>query len=92
MLSIVEPATEEVLAEIPRAGTDEADAAVEQARRAFASWRAVEGAERAALLRALAEALDEKREELAALEARNAGKPIGDARGEIGRASCRERV
>jgi acyl-CoA reductase-like NAD-dependent aldehyde dehydrogenase len=83
MLSIVEPATEEVLAEIPRAGVEEADAAVEQARRSFASWRAVEPADRAALLRGLADALDDKREELATLEARNAGKPIGDARGEM---------
>jgi acyl-CoA reductase-like NAD-dependent aldehyde dehydrogenase len=83
MLSIVEPATEEVLAEIPRAGVEEADAAVEQARRAFASWRAVEPGERAARMRALADALDGKREELATLEARNAGKPIGDARGEM---------
>src|SRR4051812_4102006 len=83
MLSVLEPATEEVLAEIPRAGVEEADAAVEQARRAYEDWRAVEPAERAALLRTLADALDEKREELATLEARNAGKPIGDARGEM---------
>jgi betaine-aldehyde dehydrogenase len=41
-------------------------------------------ADRAAMLRGLAEAIDERREDLARLEARNAGKPIGDARGEIG--------
>ena len=51
---------------------------------AFPAWRALPPAERAACLRALAEALDEHREYLAQLEARNAGKPIADARGEMG--------
>jgi acyl-CoA reductase-like NAD-dependent aldehyde dehydrogenase len=41
-------------------------------------------AERGAVIRDLAEAIDARREELAPLEARNAGKPIADARGEIG--------
>ena len=41
-------------------------------------------ADRAALLRALSAALTDRLEELAVLEARNAGKPIGDARGEMG--------
>src|SRR3954471_15811045 len=40
-------------------------------------------ADRGKLLHALAGALDENREELAVMEARNAGKPIGDARGEM---------
>jgi betaine-aldehyde dehydrogenase len=41
-------------------------------------------AERAALIRALADAIEAGSAELALLEARNVGKPIGDARGEIG--------
>nr|MBA3866794.1 aldehyde dehydrogenase [Solirubrobacterales bacterium] len=48
------------------------------------AWRAVAPADRGALLHGLADALAERLEELAVLEARNAGKPIGDARGEIG--------
>ena len=40
--------------------------------------------DRAELLRAIADAVREHQEELAQLEARNAGKPIGDARGEMG--------
>src|SRR4051812_49556992 len=40
-------------------------------------------ADRAKLLYALTDALDAAREELAVLEARNAGKPISDARGEM---------
>jgi acyl-CoA reductase-like NAD-dependent aldehyde dehydrogenase len=83
-LTVIEPATAAVLEEIPRAGVDDVDAAVEAARRAFPAWRAMAPGERAARLHALADALASAREELAVLEARNAGKPIGDARGEMG--------
>jgi len=83
-LTVREPATEEVLAQIPRAGVEEADAAVARAKAAFPAWRAVAPADRARLLYGLADALAAAREDLAQLEARNAGKPIGDARGEMG--------
>ena len=83
-LEILEPATEATLAEIPRAGVEEADAAVARAKAAFPAWRAVAPADRAKLLRRFADAIDARREDLAVLEARNAGKPIGDARGEMG--------
>src|SRR5436309_2642932 len=72
------------MAELPRAGVEETDAAVTRAKEAFGAWRAVAPTERAAVLRRLADALEGHREELATLEARNAGKPIGDARGEMG--------
>jgi acyl-CoA reductase-like NAD-dependent aldehyde dehydrogenase len=83
-IEVIEPANEEVMAEVPRAGVEEVDAAVARAKAAFPAWRAVAPGDRAALLRALAEAIEARLEELARLEARNAGKPIGDARGEIG--------
>ncbi len=83
-LTVLEPATEEVLAEIPRAGAEEADEAVARAKAAFPAWRAVAPADRARVLYRLADALEAAREDLAVLEARNAGKPIGDARGEMG--------
>jgi len=83
-LTVLEPATEQVLAELPRAGAEEADAAVARARAAYPAWRAVSPPDRARLLHGLADELTERREELAVLEARNAGKPIGDARGEMG--------
>jgi acyl-CoA reductase-like NAD-dependent aldehyde dehydrogenase len=83
-LSVLEPATEQVLAEIPRAGAEEADAAVARAKAALPAWRAVAPADRARLLYRLADALEAAHEELSQLEARNAGKPIGDARGEMG--------
>jgi betaine-aldehyde dehydrogenase len=82
-LTVLEPATEQVLAELPRAGPDEADAAVARAKAAYPAWRAVSPPDRARLLHRLADALAENREGLAVMEARNAGKPIGDARGEM---------
>jgi acyl-CoA reductase-like NAD-dependent aldehyde dehydrogenase len=82
-LTVLEPATEAVLAQVARAGIEEADAAVARAREALPAWRALAPGARAALLRDLAENLDAHAEELAVLEARNAGKAIGDARGEI---------
>jgi betaine-aldehyde dehydrogenase len=83
-LTVLEPATEQVLAEVARAGPDDADAAVARAKAALPAWRAVAPADRARLLHRLADALAEHHEELARLEARNVGKPIGDARGEMG--------
>ncbi len=83
-LSVLEPATEAVLAEIPRAGVEEADAAVARAKAAYPAWRAIAPADRSKLLYGLADALAARQEELAVLEARNAGKPIADARGEMG--------
>jgi betaine-aldehyde dehydrogenase len=83
-IEVVEPATEQVMARLPAAGVEETDAAVARARDAFPTWRAVSAADRAALLRRLADALESSLEDLAVLEARNAGKPIGDARAEMG--------
>ncbi|HWT25305.1 MAG TPA: aldehyde dehydrogenase family protein [Solirubrobacteraceae bacterium] len=83
-LTVLEPATEAVLAELPRAGAEEADAAVTRAKAAYPAWRAVAPPDRARLLHRLAGALAERQEDLAVLEARNAGKPIADARGEMG--------
>jgi acyl-CoA reductase-like NAD-dependent aldehyde dehydrogenase len=84
LLEVRDPATEAVIQRLPPATAADADAAVERAAAAFESWRAVAPADRARLLAALAERLDAERERLAELEMRNAGKPIGDARAEMG--------
>jgi acyl-CoA reductase-like NAD-dependent aldehyde dehydrogenase len=84
MVSVIEPATEEVLAELPQAGVEEADAAIARAKEAFPAWRHVAPGDRATLMRRVAAAVRERGEELARLEARNVGKPISDARGEVG--------
>jgi len=83
-LQVIEPATEQVLAEIPSAGVEEADAAIARAKAAFPEWRDVAPSDRARLLRRFASLVEERVDELATLEARNVGKPIADARGEVG--------
>jgi betaine-aldehyde dehydrogenase len=84
MLQVTEPATGRPMAEVPRAGVEETDAAVARARRALASWRTVSPGDRAALLRRIADGVEAEAGDLARLEARNAGKPLADARGEMG--------
>src|SRR3954468_8787598 len=83
-IRVIEPATAEVMAEIPRAGVEETDAAIAAAKQAFPAWRAMDPAARSALLHDLADAIAANQEDLAKLEARNAGKPISDACGEMG--------
>ncbi len=84
MIRVIEPATAEVMAELPEAGLEETDAAVARAAAAYPGWRAVSPGDRGSLLHRLADALEERRDDLAVLEARNAGKAIRDARGEMG--------
>ena len=73
-----------MLAEVPRAGAEAVDQAVAAAKAALLAWRALDPGARARLLAAIAANVEEHLEELAVLEARNAGKAIGDARGEMG--------
>jgi acyl-CoA reductase-like NAD-dependent aldehyde dehydrogenase len=84
LLEVRDPATETVIARLEAATAADADHAVARAAAAFEGWRAVAPADRARLLRRLAERLDAERERLAQLEMRNTGKPIADARGELG--------
>jgi acyl-CoA reductase-like NAD-dependent aldehyde dehydrogenase len=82
--SVVNPATEQVIAQVPRTSLEEVDRAIEAANRAFESWRQVAPADRGRLLSRFAEAVDADREELAQLEMRNSGHTIGNARWEAG--------
>ena len=84
VLKVIEPATETVMAELAEAGVEEADQAVARAKAAFPAWRAVSPKDRANLMRRIAATIEKHAEELARLEARNVGKPISDARGEVG--------
>ena len=84
MTAILNPATEETIAEVEASGVEETDAAVARAKEAYAVWRGVAPADRGRLLRRLATLVEEHGEELARLESRNVGKPIQGARGEIG--------
>jgi acyl-CoA reductase-like NAD-dependent aldehyde dehydrogenase len=83
-LTLLNPATEEPIAELEQAGVEEADEAVARAKEAFPAWRAVAPADRARLLRRLAALVEEHAEELARIESANVGKPIAGARAEVG--------
>ena len=83
-LKVIEPATEKVLEDVPEATVEDLDKAVTRAKAAFPAWRAVTPHDRAMLLRRLASAVDSSAAKLAEIEARNVGKPISDARGEVG--------
>ena len=83
-LTVLNPATEQPIAELQQAGVEETDAAVARARDAYPAWRAVAPADRARLLRRLATLVEEHGEELSQIESQNVGKPISGARGEIG--------
>jgi len=83
-LIVLNPATEQPIVELERAGVEETDAAVARAKAAFPAWRAVAPGDRGRLLRRLATLVEENQEALSRLESANAGKPIAGARGEIG--------
>ncbi|MFI9065557.1 aldehyde dehydrogenase family protein [Streptomyces sp. NPDC053429] len=83
-LSVLNPATEELVATVPAATRDDVDAAVARAAAAQRGWAAAAPADRARLLRRFAAVVDAHTEELALLEVREAGHTIGNARWEAG--------
>jgi betaine-aldehyde dehydrogenase len=80
--AVLNPATGEELARAPVSSAQDVDRAVTAARRAFAGWSNTTPADRATALLALADAIDEHAEEIARLEALNAGKPIEAVKGD----------
>jgi betaine-aldehyde dehydrogenase len=86
--TLIEPATGEPLTTVAQAGADDADRAVRSAERAFRGpWRAINTRERGRLMVRLATLIRENAEELSRIEARNVGKPIREARDEVGLAA-----
>ena len=73
---VLNPATGEPIAEAPLSSADDVDRAVAAARAAFPTWAGKTPGERAEAILGLANALEERADELAQLEATNAGKPI----------------
>ena len=82
-MEVINPATEETLAHVPRCGAEDVDAAVEAAGAALPEWLDTTPGERAEALLALARVFDENAEELAAIESANVGKPLSYARDEM---------
>jgi acyl-CoA reductase-like NAD-dependent aldehyde dehydrogenase len=81
---VISPVDETIVATVPLAGRGEVDERVGRAHRAFETWRRVAPGDRASLLRRFAAAVDADIETLAALEVRNAGHTVGNARWEAG--------
>ena len=83
---VIEPGTGEPMAEVADAGAEDARRAVDVAHRAFeeGAWPRMSATERGRVLLRASALLRERLEAFAAVESRNAGKPINAARGEIG--------
>ena len=82
--TVINPATEQPVAEVAGSTAEQADAAIERAAVAQQSWRSVAPGDRARLLRRFAEQVDAHIAELAGLETAGSGHPVGAATWEAG--------
>jgi len=82
-IEVENPATEEIIAQVPNGTADDAERALEAARAAQPAWEALPPVERGTFLRRLAQLILENRERLARLVVAEQGKPLAEARGEI---------
>jgi succinate-semialdehyde dehydrogenase/glutarate-semialdehyde dehydrogenase len=80
---VLDPASGEQIAEVPRMGAAETRAAIEAAGAALPAWRSRTAAERAAVLRRWAEELRQHADGLALLMTLEQGKPLAEARAEV---------
>jgi aminobutyraldehyde dehydrogenase len=82
-MEVLNPATGETIAEVPRGTQADVDRAVEAAKNALPEWLETTPGERAEALLKLADALEDNADELAQLESQNVGKPLGSAKDEM---------
>ncbi len=82
--TVLNPATEEPVAEVPQCSAEQADEAIERAAVAQPAWNAVSPGDRAMALRRFADVVDAHVDELADLEVAGSGHPVGQARWEAG--------
>ncbi|MGQ4274916.1 NAD-dependent succinate-semialdehyde dehydrogenase [Terrihabitans sp. B22-R8] len=83
-VDVINPADGTKIGTVPNAGAAETRRAIEAAHAAFQTWSRTVAAERAKLLRRLSEAVLDHQDALAELLTREQGKPLAEARGEIG--------
>ena len=81
---VINPATEEVLGVLPSAAPEDLDAALHSAARGFATWRAMSSYDRAAIMTRAAQLIRERVETIAVAVTLENGKPLAEARMEIG--------
>jgi 1-pyrroline dehydrogenase len=77
--SVINPATEEEIAQVPKGDASDVDRAVSAARAAFESWSQSTPQDRSKMLYAFADAIERDAETLSLLEQQNVGKPKGTA-------------
>jgi len=82
-LEVKNPATGELVGEVPAMGATETRRAIEAAHRAFPAWRALLASERSAILRRLFDLMLQNTEDLARIMTAEQGKPLAESRGEI---------
>jgi 1-pyrroline dehydrogenase len=78
-MEVLNPATGEAIAEVPRGSTEDVERAVEAAKKAWEEWRFKTPKDRMELLLKLADAIDDNADELVRLESQNVGKPTATA-------------
>lgn len=83
-LDVVNPSTEAVIAQVDMAAQADVERAVQAAAQAFATWKNTTGAQRAAVLRAIARGVRARHGRLAALQSLNNGKPLAEAEIDVG--------
>ena len=84
---VIDPATGETIADVPRLGAAETRRAIEAAQAALPAWKHRTAKDRAHVLRRLSDLMLEHTEELAVLLVREQGKPLFEARAEVGYAA-----
>jgi acyl-CoA reductase-like NAD-dependent aldehyde dehydrogenase len=82
-MEVINPATGETIAEVPRSSAEDVDRAVAAANAALPAWLDATPKERSELLHKLADVLEANAEELAQLESANVGKPLMASRDEM---------
>ncbi|MBF8778467.1 NADP-dependent succinate-semialdehyde dehydrogenase [Pseudomonas fulva] len=86
-IKVTNPATGEVIGTVPKMGSAETRRAIEAADKALPAWRALTAKERSAKLRRWFELMIEHQDDLARLMTTEQGKPLAEAKGEIGYAA-----
>jgi len=84
MYAVLNPATGEVVAQVAKGGVAETAQAIAAAERAFPAWRSLTAQERSARVKRWGESMRENRDALAELLALEQGKPLTEARSEVG--------
>ncbi|WP_099867361.1 NAD-dependent succinate-semialdehyde dehydrogenase [Pararhizobium haloflavum] len=83
-IDVVNPATGQRIGGVPKSGAAETKRAIEAAHKAFGEWKATSAAHRAKLMRALHDAIMDNQDALAELLTMEQGKPLAEAKGEVG--------